>query len=86
MSYNAWLSGFAFSFSLRPCSVACELDERVTRGRCPYRAACGSPFCPHAARCFVCDAWSCGECRLTRGDGEDVAELAHDLRRGRGTP
>jgi hypothetical protein len=24
----------------------------------------------NAARCFVCDAWSCGECQLIRGDGE----------------
>ncbi|KAJ1453881.1 hypothetical protein M885DRAFT_618576 [Pelagophyceae sp. CCMP2097] len=29
-------------------------------------------FCPHALRCFVCDAWSCEECRLVRGDGDDV--------------
>ena len=71
--------GFSSLWVHRSVCIVCELDERQERGRCPYRTNCASPFCPHSARCFVCDAWSCGECQLIRGDGEDVAAMALDL-------
>ena len=49
-----------------------ETDECM---RCPFEGfGCHFPkaLCPHAHRCMTCDEWSCSECRLTRGDGEDV--------------
>ena len=72
--------GFSSLWVHRSVCVSCEMEERQERCRCPYRTNCASPFCPHARRCFVCDSWSCGECQLIRGDGEDVAALAHDLK------
>ena len=54
--------------------------EREKKGRAiiPTPTAWGS-FCPHSLRCFVCDAFSCRRCALTRGDGEDVAALAEEF-------
>jgi hypothetical protein len=51
----------------------CEEEARAA-GRCPFRPECGriGCFCPHDRMCFLCDRWSCTECALTRGDGEDV--------------
>ena len=65
--------------------------ERALRreGKCPFAHRCrlaargrvGSldedsfGFCAHANRCFSCDSWSCEQCGLTRGDGDDVARL-----------
>ena len=48
------------------------------------RPACSSAsFCPHHRRCFVCDGadgWAgCAECRLLRGDGEDVVALVQSV-------
>ena len=71
--------GFSSLWVHRFICIACELDERFEHARCPYRPSCASPFCPHANRCFVCDSWSCAECRLIRGDGEDVLALAQDI-------
>ena len=52
------------------------------RGQCVgalSRRCVPASFCPHARRCYVCDApdgWpGCPICRLERGDGEDVAAL-----------
>ena len=71
--------GFSSLWVHRFICVACELNERFELGRCPYRESCASPFCPHANRCFVCDSWSCAECRLIRGDGEECLALAQNI-------
>ena len=71
--------GFSSLWVHRFICVACEINERFELGRCPYRESCASPFCPHANRCFVCDSWSCGECRLIRGDGEECLALAQQI-------
>eukprot|EP00936_MAST-01D_sp_MAST-1D-sp1_P000855 g855.t1 len=64
--------------------VCCECEQdRRSRGFCPFNAACSTlAFCPHDRKCFVCDAWSCDTCRLTRGDSEDVLALAEALQPG----
>eukprot|EP00959_Pyramimonas_sp_CCMP1952_P222893 4659924-Pyramimonas_sp.AAC.1 len=51
-------------------------------GKCPYSKRCagGGVFCPHGRKCVACDAWSCEECGLVRGDGEDAAALVQRLR------
>lgn len=62
--------------------VACELAARDEL-RCPFGAGCSpAAFCPHKQACLVCDVGfaGCDACRLTRGDGEDVAELVERLR------
>ena len=38
--------------------------------RCPPRA-----FCPHQRKCISCERWSCGECGIVCGDGEEVAAV-----------
>jgi len=49
-------------------------------GFCPSNPRCTPAwFCGHSHRCFVCDAHSCDECRIVRGDGEVVASLAKRL-------
>ena len=64
--------------------VCCECEQhRRAHGCCPFNAACSTlAFCPHDRKCFVCDAWSCDACRLTRGDSEDVLALAEALQPG----
>jgi len=63
----------------------CCLCEQTRRGggTCPFGLGCGgangSLFCPHAHRCFLCDAHSCEQCRLVHGDGEDVTMLVQTL-------
>eukprot|EP01052_Picozoa_sp_SAG31_P017813 SAG31_NODE_1235_length_9198_cov_5.065282_3_plen_405_part_00 len=55
--------------------VCRECESALRReGRCPFREKCAKLgcFCPHAARCFLCDAWACDTCGMLRGDGEDV--------------
>ena len=62
--------------------VCCECEQRRRmQGVCPFNAACApAAFCPHARKCFVCDAWSCATCRLTRGDSSDVLTLVEQVR------
>jgi len=62
--------------------VCCECEELArSKGCCPFGTRCKPAwFCKHARRCFICDAHSCEDCRLTRGDGEAVVELASHLR------
>lgn len=69
---NFWLHRFV-------CCI-CEHRER-TRGVCPFNPNCAKRglFCKHAQKCFVCDAWSCEECRLVNGDGEDVAAMVETI-------
>jgi len=63
----------------RQLCFSCEGELR-SEGCCPYSERCGKrSFCPHARRCIVCEAWSCDECRLLRGDGEDVWQLVGQL-------
>lgn len=58
----------------------CERKSREA-GKCPFGKRCKPlAFCPHSKRCFVCDAWSCSACRLTRGDGEDVAIMVERIK------
>ena len=64
----------------RGICAECEVKKRA-EGTCPWNSRCRpESFCPHAARCFVCDAWSCAACGLHRGDGEDVAMLIDSLK------
>lgn len=59
--------------------VCCECEDRLrqTERRCPFRAVCSSSwFCPHTLRCLVCDAHSCDECSLVRGDASMVSAVA----------
>ncbi|CAL1142046.1 unnamed protein product [Cladocopium goreaui] len=60
----------------RSLCLLCEANVR-SEGRCPYGGdRCGSrSFCPHEKRCIVCEQWSCEQCQLLRGDGEDVWQL-----------
>eukprot|EP00928_Gymnodinium_smaydae_P045933 TRINITY_DN30578_c0_g1_i1.p1 TRINITY_DN30578_c0_g1~~TRINITY_DN30578_c0_g1_i1.p1 ORF type:complete len:725 (+),score=86.55 TRINITY_DN30578_c0_g1_i1:47-2221(+) len=60
----------------RGLCMKCEGELRA-EGRCPYGGQrCGTrTFCPHYSRCIVCEQWSCEECKLLRGDGEDVEQL-----------
>ena len=39
----------------------------------------GSNFCPHSRRCVACERWSCVECGVLCGDGEDVAALVERI-------
>ena len=68
----------------------CEREER-REGRCPRgekgcpvrrhgRRGAASGFCAHARRCVGCDAHSCAQCALLRGDGDDVARAYRELR------
>ena len=66
--------------------VCLGCEHRVRReGRCPYggigrRSKCdGRAWCAHDQRCFICDGWSCGACRLLQGDGADVAAAVEAL-------
>lgn len=65
--------------------ICCQCEELSrAEGRCPFGSRCeASSFCPHERRCFVCDAHSCQDCRLARGDGEFVLDLANRLRPAR---
>eukprot|EP00927_Polykrikos_kofoidii_P059829 TRINITY_DN54952_c0_g1_i1.p1 TRINITY_DN54952_c0_g1~~TRINITY_DN54952_c0_g1_i1.p1 ORF type:complete len:653 (-),score=94.80 TRINITY_DN54952_c0_g1_i1:68-2026(-) len=64
----------------RDLCFTCENALR-SEGRCPYRDRCGRrSFCPHDQRCIVCEQWSCEQCHLVRGDGEDVWQIALQLR------
>ena len=53
---------------------------------CPYKQRCArtnvKTLCPHRARCFACDRWSCKECGIFLGDAEFVSSFA----RGRKPP
>ena len=66
------------------CKI-CETVKRQSNSmkQCIFEKCKGRQkyFCPHASRCFVCDApHSCPEyCRLTRGDGEVVATLVETI-------
>ena len=46
---------------------------------CPYKQRCTrtkvKTLCPHRARCFACDRWSCKECGILVGDAEFVASF-----------
>jgi hypothetical protein len=60
-------------------SVCCECEDRIRQieKRCPFRAVCKPAwFCPHSLRCLICDAHSCDECRLVRGDASTVTAVA----------
>eukprot|EP00428_Durinskia_dybowskii_P041492 CAMPEP_0170278844 /NCGR_PEP_ID=MMETSP0116_2-20130129/39430_1 /TAXON_ID=400756 /ORGANISM="Durinskia baltica, Strain CSIRO CS-38" /LENGTH=623 /DNA_ID=CAMNT_0010530163 /DNA_START=29 /DNA_END=1898 /DNA_ORIENTATION=+ len=61
--------------------ICCECEDAVRDdGRCPFGERCSASwFCPHERKCFVCDAHSCEECRIFRGDGEFVVGLAGRL-------
>ena len=67
------------------CSV-CEATIRLTgagHDQCLFKCKLGQAvFCPHAGKCFVCDApHSCeDECRLSRGDGEVATAMAEMLK------
>jgi hypothetical protein len=59
--------------------VCCECEDRIrqTEKRCPFRAVCKSTwFCPHSLRCLICDAHSCEDCSLERGDASLVTAVA----------
>lgn len=60
----------------------CEEDLRK-QGTCPLSIKCREQYklalCSHTKRFFVCDKWSCMECSLVRGDGEDVLALVQRL-------
>ena len=60
----------------------CEEGMRA-RGECPVSARCRASkvrtFCPHAGRCIACERWSCVECGVVCGDGEDVAALVEQI-------
>lgn len=62
--------------------VCCECEDvERSHSRCPFNPKCKSAwFCAHDQRCFICDAHSCEECRLTRGDGEFVFDFVSRLR------
>ena len=67
--------------------LGCEHKLR-REGRCPFagtgaavRVRCGPhAWCPHDRRCFLCDGWSCAQCRFHQGDGSDVSGLVETLR------
>ena len=62
--------------------VCCECEDRIRQveKRCPFRAVCKSTwFCPHSLRCLICDAHSCDECCLMRGDSGMVTAVATRL-------
>jgi len=64
----------------RELCFACEQDMR-SEGCCPFSERCGRrSFCPHERRCVVCEQWSCEQCNLLRGDGEDAWQLVGQLR------
>ena len=60
----------------------CENKQRTVDKQCPFsakhRANLGY-FCPHSLKCFICDEWSCAQCRLVRADGEEVSCLTSQL-------
>ena len=63
-------------------SVCCECEDRIrqTQKRCPFRDKCKSNwFCRHSLRCLICDAHSCDQCRLVRGDSSVVTALAREV-------
>ena len=64
------------------CCFRCEEGMRA-RGECPVSARCRASkvqtFCPHARRCIACERWSCVECGVVCGDGEDVAALVEQI-------
>jgi hypothetical protein len=65
----------------RGVCMRCEEEIRQD-GVCPGGSKKTGPcplVCPHSGRCFVCDEWSCEECRLHRGDGDEVANLVERL-------
>ncbi len=63
----------------RPRKTA-EMGE--TPLACPFATlSCRLPsaFCPHFERCFCCDGWSCAQCRMIRGDGDDVVSVVEGI-------
>ena len=63
----------------RGLCLSCEEKVR-SEGSCPYSERCGrTSFCRHERRCFVCEQWSCEQCRILRGDGEDVWQVVQRL-------
>ncbi|CAK9010297.1 unnamed protein product [Durusdinium trenchii] len=61
----------------RSLCLLCEAKLR-SQGCCPYGGdRCLRSFCPHEHRCVVCEQWSCEQCQLLRGDGEDVWQLVN---------
>jgi hypothetical protein len=63
--------------------VCCECEDRIrhVENRCPFRSVCKSDwFCAHSRRCLICDAHSCSDCRLVRGDASTVAAVAGDIK------
>mmetsp|Transcript_3686 Transcript_3686/g.13616 ORF Transcript_3686/g.13616 Transcript_3686/m.13616 type:complete len:666 (-) Transcript_3686:106-2103(-) len=59
----------------RELCFVCEARLR-SEGRCPFNDKCApASFCPHERLCAVCEQHSCEECRLLRGDGEDVWQV-----------
>lgn len=72
-----------FSASWVHRGICCQCEETSrSNGSCPFGARCQpSWFCPHENRCFICDApHSCKQCRIYRGDGEVVLDIAARLR------
>eukprot|EP01065_Artemidia_motanka_P007130 TRINITY_DN13520_c0_g1_i1.p1 TRINITY_DN13520_c0_g1~~TRINITY_DN13520_c0_g1_i1.p1 ORF type:complete len:846 (+),score=173.85 TRINITY_DN13520_c0_g1_i1:316-2853(+) len=67
--------GFARLWVHRGVCWVCEVRSREA-GRCPFSAKCTDrTWCPHSSRCFMCDHWSCDQCRFHRGDGDYVSSL-----------
>jgi len=66
------------------CCFRCEENMRA-RMECPVSARCRESkasrrwFCPHSRRCVACERWSCEECGVVCGDGEDVAALVEQI-------
>jgi hypothetical protein len=88
-----WCKGSFASIAVdRNVCCKCEFQRRRSL-RCPFSDTCGSSkcrstdgttnntaFCPHSRMCFHCEAWSCGECRLVRNDGDGTGALFQQLR------
>jgi hypothetical protein len=58
----------------------CPYESRA-RTNADGRAAASHAFCPHQAKCAVCDGGflPCPVCKLARGDGERCAEICAEL-------
>ena len=56
-------------------------ENNRTMRECPFKGSCklSTSFCPHADRCFSCDRWSCEQCALVRGDGDDVTGIVDNI-------
>lgn len=64
---------------LCPFARRCRLELRRAKLKREGTANPALGVCTHSNRCFACDDWSCIECRLERGDGDDVTRLAAQL-------